>query len=317
MHSSCLDKCSLLFVLQNLLCKEAVKRRVRATGGTWADTNDNITDTTGHSGGDGTTDDTGGTGPTGDTSGTGTTGDTGNRGSGGDKTEPTSTGDGENRQVSVTVKNVFRPQTVYYYDDDFRIDDMGNKIREKVPRFTVWWGVALYIDDESLAKLVQRDSSGAYIVTHRTWQAKIDGKEYSDESWHLETVAYQEGKLKPNDNYSGPPGGARTMVTESGKELVALNYISAVNTGVGIGYSRGDNQIAVQVRWWVYPGSPGADVKGQFPKAGREPQLAYGIGWDHYLHNWWTKDKPRLEASAVAAGTFPGYVYCSLPSQPV
>ena len=204
--------------------------------------------------------------------------------------------------------NIFHPQTIYYYSD-LCVDDMGNKIPDE-PVFTVWWGVALYVDDRSLAQLVQRDPAGAYIVSHRTWQAKIGGKEYSDESWHLEIVAYEEGKLKPNDNYGGPPGGARTMVTENGTRIVALNYISVINTNEGIGYSRGENQIAVQVTWWVYAGAPSADVKNQFPKAVPKdrPQVPFGIGWDHYLHNWWTKDKPQLGACALATGTIQGTI---------
>jgi hypothetical protein len=223
-----------------------------------------------------------------------------------------STSDGDVEQekpkLSVTVKNVFRPQTLFH-----KIVARGGGKEE---RFSLWWGIALYLDLEGQDRLANLGNNSAFVVTHRKWVAEVGGRKVSDESWHLETVKFKKvekiNELEPNDNYSRPPGGARTM-KEGEDTVIALNYISVLNSGErGIERKKGENMVLVTVDWSVYPGSPGDAVMKQFGgdiiKKRKELAELYNLGWDHYHHNWWTNRKPTIEAKPVASGRVTGMI---------
>jgi hypothetical protein len=222
----------------------------------------------------------------------------------------TSDGDVEQEKpkLSVTVKNVFRPQTLFH-----KIVARGGGKEE---RFSLWWGIALYLDLEGQDRLANLGNNSAFVVTHRKWVAEVGGRKVSDESWHLETVKFKKvekiNELEPNDDYSGPPGGARTM-KEGEDTVIALNYISVLNSGDrGIERTKGENMVSVTVDWSVYPGSPGDAVMKQFGgdiiKKRKELAELYNLGWDHYHHNWWTNQKPTIEAKPVASGQVTGKI---------
>jgi hypothetical protein len=222
----------------------------------------------------------------------------------------TSDGDVEQEKpkLSVTVKNVFRPQTLFH-----KIVARGGGKEE---RFSLWWGIALYLDLEGQDRLANLGNNSAFVVTHRKWVAEVGGRKVSDESWHLETVKFKKvekiNELEPNDNYSRPPGGARTM-KEGEDTVIALNYISVLNSGErGIERTKGENMVLVTVDWSVYPGSPGDAVMKQFGgdiiKKRKELAELYNLGWDHYHHNWWTNRKPTIEAKPVASGQVTGKI---------
>lgn len=104
------------------------------------------------------------------------------------------------------------------------------------------------------------------------------------------------------------------MQDEKGNEITALNYVSVLNSSP-IPYTSGLNQITVTLQWWVYAGSPGEGLKRHFnvndpERKGAPKELAscYYIGWDHYSHNWWAKQKPQIELQAVANGQLSGTV---------
>jgi hypothetical protein len=222
----------------------------------------------------------------------------------------TSDGDVEQEKpkLSVTVKNVFRPQTLFH-----KIVARGSGKEE---RFSLWWGIALYLDLEGQDRLANLGNNSAFVVTHRKWVAEVGGRKVSDESWHLETVKFKKvekiNELEPNDDYSRPPGGARTM-KEGEDTVIALNYISVLNSGErGIEETKGENMVLVTVDWSVYPGSPGDAVMKQFGgdiiKKRKELAKLYNLGWDHYHHNWWTNRKPTIEAKPVASGRVTGMI---------
>jgi hypothetical protein len=222
----------------------------------------------------------------------------------------TSDGDVEQEKpkLSVTVKNVFRPQTLFH-----KIVARGSGKEE---RFSLWWGIALYLDLEGQDRLANLGNNSAFVVTLRKWVAEVGGRKVSDESWHLETVKFKKvekiNELEPNDNYSRPPGGARTM-KEGEDTVIALNYISVLNSGErGIERTKGENMVLVTVDWSVYPGSPGDAVMKQFGwdiiKKRKELAELYNLGWDHYHHNWWTNRKPTIEAKPVASGRVTGMI---------
>ena len=220
-------------------------------------------------------------------------------------------GDGGDQQppkLSVTVKNVFRPQTIFHR--------MTDKRGQRHERFSFWWGVALYLDLEEQDRLANLGNNSAFVVTHRTWAAQIGGERMMDNSWHLEIVAFEKvekiNQLKANDNYAGPPGGARTMEDVDETKITALNYISVVNSEGFIGRTKGENSMIVTVEWWVYAGSPGEGILRQFGsdivRKYRELAQVYMIGRDHYVHNWWTNQRPQINVQPVASGRLSGAI---------